>query len=124
MNKKPTLKELNNIMRINGGSLNLRGTQINTKNIKRLNNGDYVEGKYLYADNILTHIRYTRKKGKYILYIGKIKGKNVISDGINYAHCDKWKDGISDLNFKSAKDRGSKQYRNLTSDSVIKKMMR
>lgn len=143
MNKNPTLEELKEIMERNGGDLDLRGTGItslpegltvggdldlegctgikDTKNVKRLHNGDYVEGRYLYADNILTHVKSARKKGRYTLYIGKIKDRNVISDGVNYAHCDKWKDGISDLNFKAAKDRGSEQYRNLTSDSVVKK---
>ena len=142
MKSHPTLEELNEIMEKNGGSLYLsytgitslpegltvggslylRGTGItNTTNVKRLRNGDYVEGKYLYADNILTHVKYARKKGKYTLYIGKIKGRNVISDGINYAHCGKWKDGTSDLSFKAAKERGAEQYRNLTADSVIKK---
>ena len=104
-----------------GGSLYLNGAQMTIRNIKRLQNGDYVEGKYLYADNILTHIKSTRKKGKYTLYVGKIKGKNVISDGINYAHCGKWKDGISDLNFKAATDRGAEQYKRLTLDSIVNK---
>lgn len=141
MKKKPTLEELQAIMNINGGSLDLSGTQITAlpdnltvgdslylsstqitaENVKRLQNRDYVEGKYLYADNILTHIKYTRKKGKYTLYVGKIKGKNVISDGINYAHCGKWKDGISDLNFKAATDRGAEQYKRLTLDSIVNK---
>lgn len=143
MNKNPTLEELKEIMERNGGylylrgctgitslpegltvggSLDLRGTRIkDAKSVKHLHNGDYVEGRYLYADNILTHVKSARKKGGYTLYIGKIKGRNVISDGVNYAHCNKWRDGISDLNFKAAKDRGSEQYRNLTSDSVVKK---
>lgn len=142
MNCNPTLEELNEIMEKNGGNLYLRGTGItslpegltvggslylrgtpitDTTNVKHLDNGDYVEGKYIYADNILTHIKSARKKDKYTLYIGKIKDRNVIYDGVNYAHCNKWRNGIADLNFKAAKDRGSDQYRNLNLDSVIKK---
>ena len=107
-----------------GGSLDLRGTQITNKakemrKVKPLKNGDYVPGKYLYADGILTHIKKERKYGEYTLYIGKIKGKNVVSDGVHYAHCDKMRDGIEDLIFKSAKDRGSEQYREYTMDSVV-----
>ena len=98
MNKNPMLEEMNAIMARSGGSLYLSGTGItslpegltvsdslylrntgitNTTNVKRLRNGDYVEGR------------------------------NVIYDGVNYAHCDKWRDGIADLNFKAAKDRGA-----------------
>ncbi|MDE7226295.1 MAG: hypothetical protein K2N49_05490, partial [Ruminococcus sp.] len=91
------------------------------RNYKRLHNGDYVEGKYLYADGILTHIRKAKKSGLYTLYTGKIKGRNVVSDGKYYAHCDRFSDGIKDIEFKKARDRGSEQYRNLTLDSIVKK---
>lgn len=40
-----------------GGGLDLRGTRIVNPKVKRLRNGDYVEGRYLYADGILTHIK-------------------------------------------------------------------
>lgn len=142
MNKNPTLEELNKIMEKNGGSLYLSGMQIeslpdnltvggsldlrgtfitDTKNIKRLHNGDYVDGKYLYADNILTLINKIRKVDKYTIYYGKIKNQNVVYDGVNYAHCYKIRNGISDLHFKAIQDRGSDQYKNLTLDSVVKK---
>ena len=103
------------------GWLDLRGTQITDKNdYKSLKNGDYVDNKYLYADNILTHIKSCRKIKGYTFYQGKIKGKNVIFDGTNYAHCKSFKEGVSDLKFKAAKDRGAEQYKNLTLDSVLK----
>ena len=142
MNKNPTLGELNEIMARTGGWLDLRGTQItslpegltvgglldlrgteitDTTRVKRLKNGDYVEGRYIYADNILTHIRKTRRAGKYTIYYGRIKNRNVVFDGANYAHCDKIRDGIADLHFKEVQDRGAGQYRTLTLDSVIKK---
>ena len=78
----------------------------------RLKNGTYVENNYLYADNILTHIKKTKKINNYTYYIGKIKGENVLYDGVNYSHCSSFKQGVLDLQFKNAKDRGLEQYKN------------
>ena len=105
-----------------GGSLYLRGcTGIKNRNdYKKLKNGDYVQNKYFYCDGILTHVKRRKKIGKYLYYVGKIKGKNVISEGTYFAHCESFKDGIADLEFKAAKDRGSEQYKNLTLDSIVK----
>lgn len=105
-----------------GGSLDLRGTQIKAEErgkVKRLQDGDYAEGKYLYADGILTHIRGRRTVGEHTFYIGKIRGKNVATDGRNWAHCDKLRDGIADLLFKSAKDRGADQYKGMSLDTEM-----
>lgn len=76
-----------------------------------------MEGRYLYADGILTHIRKRKNCGAYTLYIGKIPGKNIVSNGVHYAHCDNLRDGISDLLFKAAKDRGAEQYKGLDLDA-------
>lgn len=86
---------------------------------KHLRNGEYVPGRYLYADGILTHVKEKRHVDGYDLYVGKIKGKNVVSDGIHYAHCDSFRDGIKDLAFKTAKDRGADQYSILRLDSIV-----
>ena len=105
-----------------GGSLDLGDTGITEeerKKVRRLRDGDYVEGKYLYADSILTHVRGKRQMGGYTFYIGKIKGRNVVSDGTHYAHCDKLRDGIADLMFKTAKDRGADQYKGLSLDTEM-----
>ncbi len=107
-----------------GVGLDLSGTQIEDKDaayrkVRRLHDGDYVPGKYLYADGILTHVKKSRAWNGYTLYVGKIPGKNVISDGKYYAHCKNWRDGIADLQFKQARDRGAEQYRSLTLDSVL-----
>lgn len=103
-----------------GGGLDLRNTRIiMKKNIKRLKNGEYSEDRWIYVDNILTHIRGRRKVGKYIFFEGRIKGKNVITDGTNYAHCNTVHDGIEDLLFKSAVERGADQYRNIPLDKKI-----
>ena len=92
---------------------------VNNKNYKQLQNGDYVPGKYIYADNILTLIKGVHKIGGYTVYVGKIKGRNVVSDGTYYAHCSNVRDGIADIAFKKLKNRGTAQYKNLTLDSVI-----
>lgn len=99
-----------------GASLYLSNTQITYRNYKLLYNGDYVPGKYLYADGILTHIRGKKTIGGYDLYIGKIKGRNVVSDGKYYAHCSKLQDGIADIAFKRAAKAGTDQYRSVSLD--------
>ena len=108
-----------------GGSLYLSGcTGIQDKRKERrkakdLRNGDYVAGRYIYCDNILTHVKKVKRAGAYTLYIGKIPGRNVVSDGTNYAHCDKLRDGIADLAFKAAKDRGADQYKGMSLDTEL-----
>ena len=139
---KLTLEKAKNMMARNGGSLYLRGTQITAlpdnltvvgwldlsgtqiiakdkRNVKKLHNGDYVEGRYLYADGILTHIKGRRTVGEHTFYIGKIKGKNVVTDGKYYAHCNKLRDGIADLMFKTAADRGADQYKGMPLDTEL-----
>lgn len=104
-----------------GGSLYLSGTQIkNPRTYKRLRNGDYVERRYLYADDILTHIKEKKVKKGYTYFVGRIPNHNVICDGVNYAHCRSFKEGVLDLEFKKAKERGAEQYKNLKLDSVVK----
>ena len=98
-----------------GGSLFLRGTNIkNQSNRHYLHQGDYVEGRYLYADGILTHVKRKKKFQGYTYFEGKIPSRNVVYDGKNYAHCRTFREGIQDLLFKSAKDRGAEQYRTLS----------
>lgn len=107
-------------MRKNGGSLDLSGTGIQRDyQVNRLQNGDYARGRYLYADGILTHIKKEKQVGNYIYFIGKIPSKNVVYDGKNYAHCAKLRDGIADLLFKSAQDRGADQYKDLPLDAEL-----
>ncbi len=142
--KNLTIKEAKELMKKNGGGLDLRGTQIQSlpdnltvggslylegtqiqslqkelAKVKTLNNGDYVPKRYLYADGILTHIKGHRKIQGYVFYQGKIKGKNVVSDGTNYAHCNTLREGIADLTFKAAKDRGAEQYKDITLDTEL-----
>ena len=104
-----------------GNSLALEGCNISNPNdYKKLKDGDYVPGRYLYCDGILTYVKRCRKFRDYTYYVGKIKGKNVIFDGENYAHCESFKDGVADLEFKKAKDRGTEQYSSYTLDTSLK----
>lgn len=106
-----------------GGNLYLRSlTSIERAKVKvkKFRQGEYVGGKYLYADGILTHIKRKKLIGEYTYFIGKIFGDNVIFDGENYAHCKSFRDGVIDLNFKAASERGANQYNELTLDSVVK----
>lgn len=105
-----------------GGGLYLRGTKITTemeKSVHRLSNGEYVPGRYIYCDGILTHVKKAKNLNGYTFYQGKIKGRNVVSDGKYYAHCDKLRDGISDLLFKAASDRGADQYKDYSLDTEM-----
>ena len=117
---KFTLEQLKERMERNGGSLDLSGTQItNPTHYKRLKNGDFVNGKYIYCDDMLIHIKRKKKIGEYTFFVGKIKGLNVIFDGENYAHCESFKDGVTDIEFKKAKDRGADQYKNFNLETVV-----
>ena len=107
-----------------GGSLDLRGTGITDKRkerrkVKTLQDGNLVPGRYIYCDGILTHIKRIKQVGAYTLYIGKIPGKNVVSDGTYNAHCKELRDGIADLAFKAAADRGADQYKGLSLDTEL-----
>jgi hypothetical protein len=88
---------------------------------QKLKDGDYVEGRYMYADGVLTQVKSKKTCGKYTIYYGKIKTHNVVYDGVYYAHCKTIREGIKDIEFKHAKDRGLDEYKELTLDSVIKK---
>lgn len=92
---------------------------VNNKDISMLEYGDYEEGRYLFSDGILTHVKRKKRIGTYDYYVGKIPGINVVSDGTYYAHCENIRDGIRDLEFKRAKDRGAKQYRGIDIDEPI-----
>lgn len=107
------------MMEESGGSLYLRGSCITSCKVRRLQNGDYVEDRYLYADGILTHVRKKKIVNIYTYFIGKIPNKNVVFDGKNYAHCSNLREGISDLLFKSAKDRGADQYKGIALDNPM-----
>lgn len=62
--------------------------------VNKLNDGDYVEGKYLYADGILTHVKKKKALSGYTLFVGKIPNQNIIYDGKHYAHCGNLRDSV------------------------------
>lgn len=100
-----------------GGSV--YGMNVDETQYKHLKNGDYVPGKYLYADNILTHVKSSKQINGYTFYIGKIKGNNVLSDGTNYAHCSTLREGLADILYKTSASRGAEQYEHLTKESIV-----
>ena len=105
-----------------GGWLDLSGTQITNKDRKKVKafyEGKYKPNAWLYCDRMLIHVKRKKKVGEYTYYVGKIPTLNVISDGEHYAHCKSIKQGILDLRFKKAKNRGSEQYKDLTLESVL-----
>ena len=105
-----------------GGDLWLDGLTYSQRRKVKINRpvaGYYEPGEYIYCDRILTHVKKVKKVEKYTLYIGKIPGRNVVSDGTNYAHCDSLREGIADLAFKAAKDRGADQYKGMSLDTEL-----
>lgn len=107
-----------------GGSLDLRGTGITDKTAEKkkackLKNGDMKPGKYIYVDDTMfLWTGKSHKAGKYTVYIGKIKDQLLISNGERWAHCTNLKDGIADILFKEAKDRGADQYKGSDMDKL------
>ena len=105
-----------------GGWLDLRGTQITDKDkerrkVKKLKEGAVSPGFYIYADGQLFH--YTGRSHKvdaYTVYVGKIPGQLLVTDGVFWAHCKNAREGIADILFKKARDRGAEQYRGLDMD--------
>ena len=103
-----------------GGGLDLSSLETLPEGVvHKLSDGMYVPGEYLYADGILTHIKRSKMIGEYTYYIGKISGRNVIFDGKNYAHCKSVSDGINELAFKTASNRGAEQYRGFDMDKPM-----
>ena len=104
-----------------GGYLYLEGTQITEderRKVKPLVDGTIVPGCYIVADGRIFH--YTgrhHKVGEYTVYVGKIKGQLLVSDGSLWAHCKTAREGISDIAFKKANDRGADQFKGLDIDA-------
>jgi len=122
-----------------GGHLDLRGTGVESlpddllvggnilmpdgnspdRDLCRLKSGAYVPGKYIFVDGILTHVGPEERLDGYTAYIGKIPDRNVVTDGKRYARCDRIRDGIADLVFMSASERGAAQYKKLPLDTEM-----
>lgn len=127
-----------------GGYLDLSGTQIKAlpkdlaiggrvvikdnpgitpwqaRKIPRLKNGDRGDGSYIYADQTLTLVKEVQHTDDgYTLYVGKIPGKIVVSDGEYYAHCENFIEGVVDIALRRAKDRGVKRYLDIDRNTPI-----
>ena len=105
-----------------GGNLYLSNTPITreqAKKVKKLKNGDFKKNQWIFCDEYLTHIKTSRKYGEFTYYKGKIKGHNVVRKGDLYAHCKIFKEGVADIAFKEAKDRGAEQYKGIEIDKVL-----
>ena len=86
-----------------GGGLYLRPDHfVNIGTYKKLepNTPTYVEGRFVWADGILTPIKKIIHVGNYLFFVGRIPHRNVVSDGVYFAHCDKFADGVADLKIK------------------------
>ena len=108
-----------------GGWLDLSDTGITDKKaewqkVRKPVNGDMRPGRYIYADDIMfPWTGRSHTSGKYTVYIGKIKDQLLVTDGKLWAHCSNLKDGIADILFKEAKDRGADQYKGIDIDKPL-----
>ena len=71
----------------------------------KLGEGEYVEGRYLYVDGIITLIKRKMQIDKYVLYTGKIPDRNIVSDGRRFISCRNLRDGICKLRSIDRKER-------------------
>ena len=71
---------------------------------------------FIFVDGILTVVKSIHKVGGYTFYKGNLPWNNVITDGEEFAHCKNIRDGIADLAFKKAKNRGQCQYKDVSLD--------
>ena len=79
---------------------NSRLTNIGTYRKLEPSTPEWVEGRFVWADGILTPIKKTIHAENYFFFVGRIPHRNVVSDGVHFAHCDKFVDGIADLKIK------------------------
>ena len=71
---------------------------------------------FIFVDGILTVVKSIHKVGGYTFYKGNHPWNSVITDGEEFAHCKNTRDGIADLAFKKAKNRGQSQYKDVSLD--------
>lgn len=102
-----------------GGNIFMLGTGTTSRRVKRLREGDYVPSRYIFADGYLVHVKGEERLDGYTFYVGKIPGKNVITDGKRYARCRSVHDGIEALALKAALERGVDWYKGLSLDTEM-----
>lgn len=101
-----------------GGKVFLPDAVPSGRNVRRLKDGDRVPG-HIFADGVLVRVESEKHLDGYTVYVGKAKGKNVVTDGTRYSCCDKIRDGVADLLFKSVEGRGAGQYKGLPLDTEM-----
>ena len=106
-----------------GGSLDLSGCtglkdqSAERRKVRQLVDGEIVPGRYIYADGqVFPYSGRSHKLDGYTVYVGKIPGHLLVSDGQFWAHCKSAHDGIADILYKRAADRGAEQFRGLDMD--------
>ena len=97
---------------------NNRLTNIRAYHKLELATPEWVDGRFVWADGILTPIKKIMHIGEYLLFVGRIPHRNVVSDGVHFAHCDKFSDGILDLKIKINGQDTSRFY-SLRYDTVL-----
>ncbi|MDD5293736.1 MAG: hypothetical protein PHW40_05440, partial [Candidatus Izemoplasmatales bacterium] len=116
-----------------GGSLYLRYTQITSLpddllvgnmiysdlglQAKKIIHGT-VTDKWVFADDILTHIKVVKKIGDMTVYVTPYKAVVVTKDGKTFAHGNTIREAVQDLRFKEA-ERNIDDYREFDRDSVL-----
>lgn len=102
-----------------GGDIFLPGGDAPVRGAYGLGDGSYVPGRYIFVDGILTHVRSEEHLDGHTVYVGKIPGRNVVTDGKRHARCGRICDGIADLAFMAASERGPGQYEGLPLDTEM-----
>lgn len=102
-----------------GGEVFLPDVGVSGRNVRHLTEGDYVPGRYVYADSRLVHVASEEHFDGYVFYVGKIRGQNVVTDGKRYVRCGSIRDGIAELDFMAAKEQGKGQYKRLPLDTTM-----
>jgi len=103
-----------------GGWLDLRGTFISKEASRMVNKIVHgtVTDKYVFADDILTHIKAVKMIGDITAYIAPYSAVVATRDGETFAHGRTIREAINDLRFKEA-ERKIEEYRGLDFDSVL-----
>ena len=87
------------------------------KKVRHFANGDISPGFYIYADNqLFLYSGRSHTRDMYTVYIGKIPGQYLVTDGELWAHCKSFRAGVEDIRFKRASSRGADQYKGLNLD--------
>lgn len=116
--RKTFITDLPEDLTVNG---RVYADKVTSKNPSRkyLSDGYYAEGRFLYANGTLTQVEYRYEEAGYMVYVGKIPGRNVVSDGTHYIHCSDVREAIEKLPAKNILEVNAIYYKDLTLDSEV-----